>query len=54
MCLFGDIITKCWQLECETMADVLKSLNAAGLSLSIATANVKTADHLKNVPVADE
>jgi hypothetical protein len=51
---FGDIITKCWQLEYETMADVLKSLKAAGMSLSIAAANVKTADHLKNVPVADE
>jgi hypothetical protein len=54
MCLFGDITTKCWQLECETMADVLKSLNAAGMSLSIAAASVKTAGHLKKVFVADE
>ena len=50
---FGDIITKCWQLEYGTMADVLKSLDAAGLHFSVA-ADSKTADSLKSVPVADE
>jgi serine/threonine protein kinase len=49
---FGDIITKCWQLEYGTMADVLKSLDAAGVYFSV-VADFKTANHLKNVPVAD-
>ena len=49
---FGDIITKCWQLEYGTMADVLKTLDAAGVYFSV-VADFKTANHLKNVPVAD-
>lgn len=50
---FGDIITKCWQVEYGTIAEVLKSLDVAGVYLSIA-AESKTADHLKNIPVVDE
>ncbi len=49
--LFGDIISKCWQLEYGSMAEVLKSLDAAGVYFSVA-ADKDTADHLKNVPVA--
>jgi serine/threonine protein kinase len=48
----GDIITKCWYLEYGTMADVLDRLDAAGMHFSLA--ENKTADHVKNVPVADE
>jgi len=40
---FGDIITKCWQLEYGTMADVLKSLDAAGVYFSV-VADIKTAN----------
>lgn len=50
--LLGDIITKCWYLEYETMADVLDSLDAAGMHFCLA--ENKTANQVKNVPVADE
>ena len=48
----GDIITKCWHLEYETMADVLDRLDAAGMYFSLD--ENKTADHMKNVLAADD
>ena len=47
-----DVINQCWYLEYGTMADVLDSLDAAGIHFSLA--ENKTADHEMNVPVADE